>query len=149
MPSSTHHHIHRIDSEHKHMHYWRVQVQCKNRIVIRPFSDRLHGGKRKALRAAIACRDALLEQMHDGQYNLWRRQRKRSNNTSGIVGVGRYLARETVGGKHTVRAFWQAFWNDLDGKRHGKKFAVKKYGDARAKAMAIQARRQALAEMSP
>ncbi len=147
MPKSPRHHIHRIDSDIKRMHSWRVQVQGKSKIVFRHFSDRMHGGKRKALQAAIVYRDALLEQMHDTRYALWRRQRKRRNNTSGIVGVGRYIAREMVGGEEVARINWQAFWDGADGKRHSRKFSVKKYGETRAKALACAARRQALAAL--
>lgn len=148
MSKQTRHHIHRIDSESKRSHGWRVQVQRKGQIVIRNFSDKLYGGKRKALQAAMDCRDALLEQMHDERYGLWRCQRKRRNNTSGIVGVGRYIAREMVGDQEVERVSWHAFWAGSDGKRHSRKFSVSKYGEAQAKVLACAARQQALAEFS-
>ena len=142
---SSQHHIHRIDNDDKRTHSWLVQVQRRGKIVFQYFSDNLYGGKRKALTAAQQYRDQLLDQMQDEQYPLWRRNRKRRNNTSGIVGVGRYLARETVGGKLVERAFWQAFWDGSDGKRHSRKFSVSKYGEAKAKSLARAARLQAMA----
>ncbi|NEX64202.1 AP2 domain-containing protein [Noviherbaspirillum galbum] len=147
MSSPTRRHIHRIDNETNRTHCWKVQVQHRNRVVIHHFSDGRYGGKRKALTAAIACRNELLEDMRDERYAHWRRNRRRRNNTSGIVGVGRYVAREVVGGKDVERASWIAFWDGADGKRHTRKFAVNKYGEARAKALACKARREAMAAL--
>jgi AP2 domain len=145
MPKSSHHHICRVDRESRGAHGWSVQVQHNGQIVRRYFSDSVHGGKRKALQVAIACRDALLEQLWHGRYTLWRRQCKRRNNTSGIVGIARYIAREMVGDKEVERISWHAFWNSADGKQRSRKFSVNKYGETRAKTLACAARRQALA----
>lgn len=147
MPPPSLHHIQRIDNESKRTHAWRVRAQYKSRGVIRHFSDKPYGGKRKALQAALAYRDELLQQIHDERYNLWRRQRKRRNNTSGTVGVGRYIARDMVAGREVERPSWLAFWDGADGKRHSRKFSVSKYGEAKAKALAHAARRKALAAM--
>jgi hypothetical protein len=149
MPPPTRRHIHRIDNDQNRTHCWKVQVQYRNRVMIRHFSDGLYGGKRKALSAAITCRDELLSQFQDERYEHWRRNRRRSNNTSGIVGVGRYVARETAGGKTVERASWIAFWDGEDGKRHTRKFAVTKYGETRAKALACKARRDAMKALLP
>jgi AP2 domain len=140
------HHIHRIDVERTSTHAWRVQVVRRSRMVIRYFSDGVFGGKRAALRAAIVFRDALLLALHDARYELWRRNRKRRNNTSGIVGVGRYWARERLrSGRLSERAYWQAFADDGRGARKSRKFSVKMYGEERAKRLAIAARRAMLA----
>lgn len=127
------------------MHGWRVQIQRKNRVELSHFSDLQYGGKRKALQAAIAHRDALFQEMHGADYPQWRRSCKRRNNTSGMVGVGRYIAREMTGGKPVERPFWLGFWIGDDGKRHSRKFRVSKYGERQAKALARAAREQALA----
>jgi hypothetical protein len=68
-----------------------------------------------------------------------------TDNTSGMVGVGRYIAREMAGGKAVERAFWQGFWIGDDGRRRSRKFRVAKYGEKQAKALACAAREQALA----
>ena len=97
MPTPRHHHLQRIDDERSRTHAWRAQVQRRHRIVIAHFSDNLHGGKRAALKAALRYREAMLKELHDQRYPLWRRNRKRRNNTSGVVGVGRYVSRERNG----------------------------------------------------
>jgi len=141
-------HIRRVDdAERSRTHAWLVQVQRRNRIVIRMFSDSLHGGRRAALAAALAFRAATLKQMHDPGYALWRRNRKRRNNTSGIVGVARYASRERAGRKFIEREYWQAFADDGKGARRSRKFSVAKYGETRARALAIRARRAMLREV--
>jgi hypothetical protein len=62
------------------------------------------GGKRKALKAAIAYRDALLNQHSTLEHQLWVRTRLRKNNTSGIPGVCRY-ERASVASKSTELRF--------------------------------------------
>ena len=137
------------DAERSGTHAWLVQVQRRNRIAIRMFSDSLHGGRRKALAAALAYRAAMLKRMHDPRYALWRRNRKRRNNTSGIVGVARYANRERSrsGRKIIVREYWQAFADDGKGGRRSRKFSLAKYGEMRARALAIRARREMLREI--
>ncbi len=138
------HHIHRIDHEPKRTYAWVVQVQHRGEITIRRFSDGKFGGKREALRSAIRFRDAALSDVHDNRYVLWRRNRKRRNNTSGIVGVGRYVSREQGRGGIIERISWQAFWDGSDGKRHGRKFSVNLHGERRAREMACRAREDAM-----
>lgn len=138
------HHVRRKDSERSRTHGWLAQVQRRHRVAIRLFSDRRYGGSHAALRAALAFRDSALVRLHDARYALWRRNRKRRNNTSGIVGVGRYAVRQRSSRTILERRYWQAFWNGADGKRHSRKFSVAAYGEAGAKALAIQARRAAL-----
>ena len=143
-------HIRRVDdAERSRTHAWLVQVQRRNRIVIRMFSDGRHGGRRAVLAAALAFRAAMLKQMHDPGYALWRRNRKRRNNTSGIVGVARYANRERArpGRKPIEREYWQAFADDGKGARRSRKFSVAKYGEMRARALAIRARRALLREV--
>ena len=51
----------RVDhSKASRTHAWRVTLQRHNDIAVRTFSDAIYGGKRKALKAAEACRDELL-----------------------------------------------------------------------------------------
>ena len=131
--------LHRRDDTDSSTHGWLAQVQRRHAIINRMFSDGLYGGRRASLRAAVAWRDALLNALHDEHYALWRRNGKRRNNTSGIVGVGRYAV---SGQPHA--AYWLAFWNNGEGTRQSRKFSISKYGEGRARALAIAARRDAL-----
>jgi hypothetical protein len=145
MPKSCkHHHIHRIDNDAKRNHAWRVQVQSRGRVVIRHFSDGVYGGKQKALKVAWRFRDATLKEAHDDRYWFWRRHRMRRNNTSGVVGVGRYVSRECRHGRLTEQTYWLAYWDDADGWRRSRKFSVSTHGEKRAKQLACQARREAM-----
>jgi hypothetical protein len=138
------HHIHRIDHAPKRTHAWVVQVQRCGDVRIRRFSDGRYGGKRSALETAIRYRNAALRNLQDTRYGLWRRNRKRRNNTSGIVGVGRYVSRERAGGRIIERVAWQAFWDGPDGRRHGRKFSVNLHGERRARELARRAREDAM-----
>lgn len=138
------HHIHRIDHAPKRTHAWLVQVQRRGEITIRSFTDGRYGGKRAALEAAIRFRDAALSSGRDKGYQLWRRNRKRRNNTSGIVGVGRYVNHEHRRQGIVERISWQAFWDGPDGRRHSRKFSVNLHGERRAKELARRARADAM-----
>ena len=80
----------RVDHEASRTHAWRVTVQRHNDIAVKTFSDAIHGGKGKALKAAEAYRDELLRRYSAYVHAIWVRTRLRRNNTSGIPGVGRY-----------------------------------------------------------
>lgn len=138
------HHIHRIDHAPKRTHAWLVQVQCRGEITIRSFADGRYGGKRAALQAAIRFRDAALNGARDKGYQLWRRNRKRRNNTSGMVEVGRYVTRERGRQGIIERISWQAFWDGPDGRRHSRKFSVNLHGERRARELARRAREDAM-----
>lgn len=141
------HHIRRIDNPSKRYHAWVVQVQRRKKPTARSFSDRRHGGKRKALAAAIRCRDTLLAEANQAHYQQWRYHHRRADNTSGIVGVGRYLWRTRFNNSVYEIPAWQAYWNDRHGKRHSRWFSVNRHGEARAKALALRARKQAIREL--
>lgn len=138
-----HRFIRRIDNERTRTHSWHVAIRTKNQAVTRHFSDSVHGGKRKALKAAIAFRDEMLAKLRNSDYSAWLR-RKRSNNTSGIVGVARYV-NVTANSEHPLEyPYWQAFWRDREGKRHTRTFSVLRYGERKARQLAINARQSAL-----
>ena len=138
--------IYRIDYPPRRDHAWIVQWRHRGRITIsRRFSDGRYGGKRQALAAAIRFRDIALSELEALRYVRWRRSRKRSHNTSGIIGVGRYESLDRS--KRYISAYWLAYWNDLTGKRHQRRFSVKLHGERRAKALACQARAEAMRAM--
>jgi hypothetical protein len=123
-----------------------VAIRSKNQAVTRHFSDSVHGGKRKALKAALAFRDEMLAKLRDADYSTWLR-RKRSNNTSGIVGVARYVNVSKSEDHPQEYPYWQAFWRNREGKRHSRTFSVLTYGERKARQLAIVARKTALQEL--
>lgn len=144
------HHIGRIDLPLKRDHAWVVKIQrCGKIVAKRRFSDGPHGGKRRALQAAMRFRDQAFAQTQEREYGRWRRLRKRSDNTSGTIGVGRYVHNDRRKRQRVKAVFWLAFWNDANGKRRSRRFSVKLYGETRAKALALRARMQAMRTMFP
>ena len=138
--------IRRFDTDINHTHAWLVQVQRQGGIFIKMFSDRLYGGKQKALNAAIEFRDNTLTAVSNYKYHYQRRSILRRNNTSGIPGVGHY---ENISNPNTknVAIFWAAFWDDEFGVRRQRKFAVSRYGERKAKKLAIAEREKRLKEV--
>ncbi len=137
--------IQRVDNFQKYSHCWKVAVKRQNVTKHKYFSDNGYGSKSLALEAAIAYRNALLQEISGVGYLLWRRELKRPNNTSGIVGVGRYVARSKK--YQTGCPYWQASWRDADGKRHSRTFTINQYGEDGAKERACKARRKGLIEL--
>jgi len=136
----------RIESDSERT--WRVTVRRYGRIVERTFYDSSYGGKRKSLAAAKIYRDALEVYIaaFEADHRLWRSTKKNKGNTSGTVGVGRYLHPPKKPGGQPF-PFWQAFWLDTHGKRLSKSFLVGAHGERGAKRLAIQAHAQGLAEV--
>ena len=135
--------ITRIDHKASHTYAWRTTLQRWNGITVKTFSDSVHHGKRKALKAALAYRNRLLLQHSSFKHHVWVRTRLRKSNTSGIPGVGRY---DVVANSKTGRrqVFWLAFWVDERGVRRQRKFFISSYGERRAKRLAIAERRRQL-----
>lgn len=122
---------------------WKVNLKRRNKYMYKYFRDEAYGGKEKALKAAKAYRDSLMGAVSGADYTMWRRNRRHKGNKSGVVGVGRYFARDESG----KRPFWQAFWRTADGVRQGRKFSVLRYGEKHAKQLATEARRKAMKEV--
>ena len=129
--------IRRIDDVTRSTHAWLVQVQRKNRIAIKMFSDGIFGGKGKALSAALRYRDTLIIAVSPAAHNLWHRTIVRRNNTSGIPGVGFY--KRANGAER-----WVAYWEDENGIRRSRTFSVSIYGNRKAKKLAVAERQRQL-----
>jgi hypothetical protein len=138
-----HRNIRRYHDNRKHTFGWLVTLQRNHKIHVKFFSDSVYGGKRTAFRIALQYRNALIEASTPGRYRRWRRTILRRNNTSGIVGVGRY---DQVVNRHTDqhRVFWLAYWNDEHGKRRQRRFSVLLYGEQKAKQLAMAERERQL-----
>lgn len=138
--------IYRIDHEASRTHSWFVTIQRRKRIVHRHFSDGVHGGKLKALAAAKAYRNQLMNDLR----TLSRKEVceiRKKNNRSGVSGVSRHEApgRTPTSPRHI---FWLAQWPIGNGKAKKRKFSVKRYGERGAYLRALKARRHALATLT-
>ncbi|WP_411884937.1 hypothetical protein [Polaromonas sp. YR568] len=127
---------------------WRVTVRRFGRIVERTFSDASYGGKRQSLAAAKIYRDAVEVYIatFEADHRLWRSARKNRRNTSGTVGVARYVHPPKKPGGQPF-PFWQAFWVDMHGKRQSKSFLVGAHGEHGARRLALQAHARGLADV--
>ncbi len=142
--SSSVYAIYRVDHDPSRTHSWLVTLQRRGRIYNRHFSDRVHGGKRQALKAATAYRDRLNSELRP----LTRQQLcaiRKKNNRSGVSGVSRVdvMEKGRRGGLFH-RVYWDVQWPIGNGKARHKKFSVKKYGEKQAFELACKARRTAL-----
>ncbi|HEX4158045.1 MAG TPA: AP2 domain-containing protein [Rhizomicrobium sp.] len=122
---------------------WKVSIQRHGTRKSKSFADSKYGGKTKALAAAKAYRNSTLATVSNTAYARWLGEHKHPLNSSGIIGVARYRIRS---GKKMV-AVWDAFWGDIDGTRHRRRFYVSAYGEKGAKALACATRREAMKEL--
>lgn len=142
MKTAAFRNIRRMDDPSRSTHAWLVQVQRHKHAAIKMFSDNVWGGKRKALAAARQWRDEHTQPRGEYQHELWRRNILRRNNSSGLVGIARYERKPLPSGKPSHGAFWLAFWVDEHGISRKRKFSVRRWGEHRAKQMAIEVREQ-------
>ncbi len=132
----------RFDYDEKGDHGYLVNLSRQGVKHIRRFADGVFGGKRAALKAARAWRESVIEDhppLSRGQYV----QILRRNNTSGFPGVyaTKNSRREITG--------WEAWWLLPGSDRYAvRKFANSIHGSARAKQMAIDARKAGIAKLA-
>jgi AP2 domain len=125
--------ISRIDQPEKKNFGYYVRLTWRGTQYAKFFSDKKYGGKRKALKAAEQYFDELDEQMPlESQVG-----RMSVRNSSGIVGVSRTKS-SSRGHRYE---YWQAWWGS-GGDRRSAKFSINKYGEDKAKELAIQARQK-------
>jgi hypothetical protein len=129
--------ISRIDQTEKHNHGYYVRLTRNGKTQSKFFADKAAGGKRAARRAAKEYEAELLEQAS----SLKKMPPKPSaRNTSGKVGV----SRTSYANSTHASDYWQAAWVDNEGKRRNAKYSVNKYGEEKAKRLAIKARREGM-----
>lgn len=128
--------IKRIDSPKTHG--WQVHVRRGGVLKTKLFSDRLHGGKAKALAAAVVHRDELVESMARLAKPLWKIKRTPRTNT-GKLGV---TLTEYTNKSGTVRKLITVTARAELGKAVNRKFSVDKlgYDEAVKKAVAWRAK---------
>ncbi len=126
--------ISRIDC--KNTHGYQVRIVRRGKEYSKLFSDRVHGGKDKALAKAQAYEKELLAKLPPLSREKTKPQR---NNTSGILGVSRSFMKYR--GKGSGGYYWQTtFRSPETGKPMTIKFSVAKYGEEEAKRRAILCR---------
>ena len=136
--------ISRIDTDRFRTHAWRVKLTRRGKTHVKNFPDRRWGGKGKALVEAKAYRDELLVK-HPPLSRLEFCSILRSNNQSGITGVYRYAKNFTLkNGKIKESWYWEATWPIGKSKQSHLSFPVNEYGEAKARQLAIRARKEAL-----
>jgi hypothetical protein len=121
----------------KNAWFWAVHFKRAGKLYYRCFYDLKHGGENLALRAAIIWRDARLKKVPVLTVRQFH-ARKRSNNTSSATGV--HLVRSAL----QPDGAWQAMIKLPDGRRPSKSFSIRKYGNAKAFALAKKARKAML-----
>ena len=123
-------------------HGWQVHVRRGGTLKTKLFSDRLHGGKRKALVAAKEHRDMLLKDMAKLAKPLWRIARKPRTNTGHLgVSITEYANK---GGKK--REVVTVTVRESLGKAVNRKFSVDKLGREQAIKKAVAWRSKVLKE---
>lgn len=134
--------ISRIDQPEKHNHGWFVRLTRRGERYSAFFSDRKNGGKNRALKLAQK-EYARLIKNHPPMSRKDFAQIQRRSNKTGIVGVTK-LVKEVRGKKYK---FWQATWSPVPGKVAKQAFSVTRYGETKAKSLAIAARKKGLNSM--
>lgn len=130
--------IKRIDSTKTHG--WQVHVRRGGTLKTKLFSDRVHGGKTKALKAAKDHRDGLLEEMAHLAKPLWKIDRKPKTNTGKL---GASLTEYTNRSGKTRKVITVTVRESL-GKPVNRKFSVDKLGYKEALAQAVAWRESVL-----
>jgi hypothetical protein len=132
-----HQNVDRVD--HHYFHGWRVCLKRQGRRLLRYFNDR-GGDPRRSLAQALAWRDRMAAQLPPPR----KFHRVSSVNKTGVVGVA--YSRERARSGRLFRRYG-AFWMDEKGRVHKRTFSVAKHGAAKARELAVKARKDALAEM--
>jgi hypothetical protein len=125
--------------EHNGSHEWVVAFKRAGKPYVEYFADGIEGPE-ASFRRAVEHRDWLKPRIPP-----WNKLHRRSSpNRSGIIGVC-VVNDRTRAGRRVRR--WVASWYTADGRREKRSFSVPKYGERRAKALAIEARRRGVEEM--
>jgi hypothetical protein len=130
MATSGHKSISRVDHEKKHAYGWFVRVAYKGKMHQKFFSDLSQGGKRKALKAAIAWRNKTEKKLGKP-----RTERKvampSSRNTSGVVGIRETTKAMTRDGRKKGPVY-EVWWFPKPGVIRKTSVSIYKYGQQEA-----------------
>ena len=137
--------IARIDQPSHRTHGFFVRISRLGKTYSAFFSDKKFGGKARAL--AVSKKyylklKKLLGVPHKQSRRFWA-ETVRRRGKSGIHGVSRVISRRPGG----VLKYWMAAWSPELGVYRRKRFSIRKFGEEKAKALAIRARRAGLRSM--
>jgi hypothetical protein len=113
---------------------WLVRLKRSGHTRWEWFMDSVCGGRAAARRAAVAWRNRMLLALPPPL----RISRRDVRNTTGVVGVHRDQRSDKL---KRIHYSYRATWPDPSGKTVRRSFAVKKYGEEQALALATRARR--------
>ena len=135
----------RIDQPSHRTHGFFVRVSRKGKIHSAFFADKKHGGRKPALAAAQVHYVKLRAKLGVPRQvsRRWNAEIVRRKGRSGIHGVRRMIVR----GGRRLRKYWVASWSPQPGVVRRRLVSIRKYGEEKAKQMAIRARRAALRNM--
>jgi hypothetical protein len=134
--------ISRIDQLDKHNHGWFVRVTRHGKTYSMFFADKRYGGKTSALKEAQSGYQQMVKKFPPMSRRDFS-QIERRKSKSGIVGVTRLT--KAVRGRNYH--FWQATWSPKPGVIQKKAFSIGKYGEAKARKLAVLTRKQGLSVM--
>lgn len=118
---------------------FRILINHKKKIIQEYFYFRDAAAEAKTKKLAIA-RWRELREIYPVITKRSFREIPRNPTSSRIIGVTR-ITHEVKGYEYE---FWKAAWTTLRGKRLSRVFSVNKYGERKAKKLAIEARKEAL-----
>src|SRR5688572_16042498 len=130
--------ISRIDQPEKRTHGFFVRLLRKGKRYTGFFGDKGHGGRAPALKAAQKYYQELLKKHKAATRQDWLRIRRRRGR-SPYIGVQRVTV---------THVYWRATWSPRKGVVRKRQFSVRKHGAAKARALALKARREALAALA-
>lgn len=134
--------ITRIDHPAKHTHGWMVRVRFAGQTMNKFFSDKPHGGKRAALKVAIAFRDEAEQQLGKPRTERVVVARSTRSNT-GVQGVHRVIKTEyTASGTISIRPVYEVTWSPEPNVLRRTSVAINKYGEEEAFRRAVELRRK-------
>lgn len=128
--------------DYEYTHGWTVRYRVKKITYSKLFSDRKLGGKLKALQAAKEYLELMLEK-YPKPTRLQRALTPSKRNKSGTPGVSRCVTHRAT----FLEEYWLAECLLPDGTRKYKRFSIKKYGERKAKKLAVAARLEMVEEL--
>jgi hypothetical protein len=140
--SSGHKGISRIDSPLKKMHGWYVRVRYNKETKSKFVTDRQHGDREAALKAAVECRDEMERDLGKPRTD-WVIVGRNPRNPLGVAGVRRAVKKyKGKDGKIYENQVFEVSWNAGREKKGRTSVSIRKYGELRAFRMACAIRRE-------